>query len=65
MVRSLAPGENGVCVALEENTKTRVGIPFVNDVGAGISWLTADVTRTVPANGKFSAEEKIIYQLVL
>jgi Xaa-Pro aminopeptidase len=34
------------------------------DVGAEYHGYTADVTRTVPANGKFSPEEKIIYQLV-
>lgn len=34
------------------------------DVGASYHGYTADVTRTVPADGKFSAEEKIIYNLV-
>ena len=34
------------------------------DVGAEYHGYTADVTRTVPANGKFSDEEKQIYQLV-
>src|SRR5690606_9129652 len=34
------------------------------DVGAQYHGYTADVTRTIPANGKFSAEERIIYQLV-
>ena len=34
------------------------------DVGAEYHGYTADVTRTIPANGKFSPEEKQIYQLV-
>jgi Xaa-Pro aminopeptidase len=34
------------------------------DVGAEYHGYTADVTRTVPADGKFSPEEKAIYQLV-
>jgi Xaa-Pro aminopeptidase len=34
------------------------------DVGAEYHGYTADVTRTVPANGKFSAEQKLIYNLV-
>ena len=34
------------------------------DVGAEYHGYTADVTRTIPANGKFSAEEKLIYQIV-
>jgi Xaa-Pro aminopeptidase len=34
------------------------------DVGAEYHGYTADVTRTVPANGKFSDAEKAIYQLV-
>ena len=34
------------------------------DVGAEYHGYTADVTRTVPAEGKFSDNEKAIYQLV-
>jgi Xaa-Pro aminopeptidase len=34
------------------------------DVGAEYHGYTADVTRTVPANGKFSQEQKLIYNLV-
>jgi Xaa-Pro aminopeptidase len=34
------------------------------DVGAEYHGYTADVTRTVPADGKFSNDEKAIYQLV-
>ena len=34
------------------------------DVGAEYHGYTADVTRTIPANGKFSQEQKLIYNLV-
>jgi len=34
------------------------------DVGAEYHGYSADVTRTIPTRGKFSAEERAIYQLV-
>ena len=61
----IGAGENGCVLHYEENTKTRIGSSLIlMDVGAEYHGYTADVTRTVPANGKFSNEEKIIYQLV-
>jgi Xaa-Pro aminopeptidase len=48
-----------------ENSKTKIGNNMLlMDVGAAYHGYTSDVTRTVPAKGKFSPEEKIIYQLV-
>ncbi|MBD1398933.1 aminopeptidase P N-terminal domain-containing protein [Pontibacter sp. JH31] len=35
------------------------------DVGAEYLGYTADVTRTIPASGKFTKEQKAIYELVL
>jgi Xaa-Pro aminopeptidase len=35
------------------------------DLGAEYRGYTADITRTIPANGKFSREQKLIYDLVL
>lgn len=58
-------GENGCVLHYMENTKTKVGTSLLlMDVGAEYHGYTADVTRTIPAGGKFSAQEKIIYQLV-
>jgi Xaa-Pro aminopeptidase len=37
----------------------------VIDIGAEYDYYTADVTRTIPINGKFSKEQKEIYQIVL
>lgn len=61
----IGSGENGCTLHYEENTKTRIGNSMVlMDVGAEYHGYTADVTRTIPAHGKFSPEEKLIYQLV-
>ncbi len=58
-------GENGCVLHYMENTKTKVGNDMLlMDVGAEYHGYTADVTRTIPADGKFSAEERAIYQLV-
>ena len=58
-------GENGCILHYMENTKTKVGRDLIlMDVGAEYHGYTADVTRTVPADGKFSPEERAIYQLV-
>jgi len=58
-------GENGCILHYMENTKTRVGAQLLlMDVGAEYHGYTADITRTVPAGGKFSDEEKQIYQIV-
>ncbi|MET0636516.1 MAG: aminopeptidase P N-terminal domain-containing protein [Chitinophagaceae bacterium] len=58
-------GENGCILHYMENSKTRVGTTLLlMDVGAEYHGYSADVTRTIPAKGKFSENEKIIYQLV-
>jgi Xaa-Pro aminopeptidase len=41
------------------------GEVVVMDVGAECSDYASDVTRTVPANGKFSARQREIYEIVL
>ena len=58
-------GANGCILHYMENNKTKIGNELLlMDVGAEYHGYTADVTRTIPANGKFSAEQKIIYNLV-
>jgi Xaa-Pro aminopeptidase len=58
-------GENGCILHYMENSRTRIGSNLLlMDVGASYHGYSADVTRTIPAKGKFSPEEKIIYQLV-
>jgi Xaa-Pro aminopeptidase len=61
----IGSGENGCILHYMENSKTKIGNQLLlMDVGAEYHGYTADVTRTVPADGKFTGEEKIIYQLV-
>jgi len=58
-------GDNGCILHYEENSRTKLGNNLVlMDVGAEYHGYSADVTRTIPANGKFSANEKLIYQIV-
>ena len=58
-------GENGCILHYMENSKTKIGTSMIlMDVGAEYHGYTADVTRTIPADGKFSEEEKTIYQIV-
>ena len=35
------------------------------DAGAEVDYLTADVTRTFPANGRFTPEQRAVYEVVL
>jgi Xaa-Pro aminopeptidase len=58
-------GNNGCVLHYIENNKTKVDNDLVlMDVGAEYHGYTADVTRTIPANGKFTPEQKAIYDLV-
>ncbi len=40
------------------------GDVLVMDVGAGYGGYAADVTRTVPVSGRFTAEQRAVYQIV-
>lgn len=61
----IGAGENGCVLHYMENTKTKVGTSMLlMDVGAEYHGYSADVTRTVPVDGKFSDEERAIYQIV-
>ncbi|MFV5703137.1 aminopeptidase P N-terminal domain-containing protein [Flavobacterium sp. XS2P12] len=58
-------GNNGCVLHYIENSKMKVENDLVlMDLGAEYHGYTADVTRTIPANGKFSPEQKLIYDLV-
>ncbi len=58
-------GENGCILHYTENSRTRIGNNLLlMDVGAEYHGYTADVTRTIPAHGKFSKTERAIYQIV-
>ncbi len=59
-------GSNGCILHYVENNKTVIGDNnlILMDLGAEYHGYTADVTRTIPTNGKFTTEQKLIYDLV-
>ncbi|MCC2548852.1 aminopeptidase P N-terminal domain-containing protein [Hymenobacter sp. BT175] len=58
-------GANGCILHYETNDKPRLGNDLIlMDCGAEYHGYTADVTRTAPASGKFTPEQRQIYDLV-
>lgn len=59
-------GHNGCILHYIENYKPNVANTelILMDLGAEFHGYTADVTRTIPVSGKFSSEQKQIYELV-
>ncbi len=62
----LGGGENSCILHYTSNRKPLIANDMlVSDIGAEYHGYTADVTRTLPANGVFSKQQKIIYNIVL
>ncbi|MGK0441128.1 MAG: Xaa-Pro aminopeptidase [Pseudohongiellaceae bacterium] len=59
-------GKNG-CVLhyIDNNCKIKDGDLILIDAGCELEHYAADITRTFPANGKFSKEQKALYEIVL
>jgi len=59
-------GSNG-CVLhyIENQSKMSDGDLVLIDAGCEYQGYAADITRTFPVNGKFSAEQKAVYEIVL
>lgn len=59
-------GHNGCILHYIDNNKPEIDSKelILMDLGAEYHGYTADVTRTIPVDGKFSTEEKAIYDLV-
>jgi Xaa-Pro aminopeptidase len=58
-------GKNSCILHYETNRKTLLDSELlVVDIGAEYHGYAADITRTLPVNGKFTAEQKKIYELV-
>jgi Xaa-Pro aminopeptidase len=58
-------GANGCILHYIENNATRMDNQLVlMDVASEYHGYAADITRTIPANGKFTPEQRAIYQLV-
>jgi Xaa-Pro aminopeptidase len=47
------------------NRKMNDGDLLLVDAGAEFCYYTGDITRTYPVNGKFTAEQKAVYEIVL
>ncbi|MFC2093307.1 aminopeptidase P family protein [Bacteroidota bacterium] len=61
-----AAGNNSCTLHYEANrSKLKNGELLLIDSGAEYNYYNADITRTIPVNGKFSTEQKLIYDLVL
>jgi Xaa-Pro aminopeptidase len=60
-------GHNGCILHYIDNYKPAISTKelVLMDLGAEYHGYTADITRTIPAGGKFSPEQKQIYDLVL
>jgi Xaa-Pro aminopeptidase len=56
-------GNNG-CILHYREQQNQENDLVLMDVGAEYHGYTADVTRTISANGKFTIEQKLIYDLV-
>lgn len=62
----IASGENSVILHYDSNRrKIKDGDVVLADCAAEYRGYSSDVTRTYPANGKFSKAQREIYQLVL
>lgn len=59
-------GPNAVILHYNENRRRMdSGDLLLMDVGAECNGYTTDITRTVPVNGKFTARQREIYEIVL
>ena len=62
----LASGKNGTILHYGQNDKkVAEGSLVLVDAGAQVGWYSGDISRTFPANGKFSKRQKLVYNIVL
>ncbi|HJU90821.1 MAG TPA: Xaa-Pro aminopeptidase [Gemmatimonadaceae bacterium] len=59
-------GPNSTTLHYVKNTRTmRAGDVVVMDIGASYEGYSADITRTVPVSGRFTADQRAVYEIVL
>lgn len=59
-------GENGCILHYTENSsELKAGDLVLIDAGCELAGYAADISRTFPVNGRFTAEQAALYQLVL
>lgn len=62
----VASGDNACILHYTENDREIAdGDLLLIDAGAEFGYFSADITRTFPANGKFTAPQRAIYEIVL
>lgn len=62
----VAAGNNACTLHYESNSsKIKNGDLILIDAGCEFHGYASDITRTFPANGKFSLSQKVVYELVL
>ena len=64
---SIVAGGANACVLhyVENDAELKSGDLLLIDAGCELNGYASDITRTFPVNGKFSAAQKDVYQLVL
>ena len=64
---SIVAGGANACVLhyIENNARLADGDLLLIDAGCEVEGYAADITRTFPVNGKFSAAQKDVYEIVL
>ncbi|MFT5082306.1 MAG: Xaa-Pro aminopeptidase [Lentisphaeria bacterium] len=64
---AIVGGGNNACILhyVENSEKLKDGDLVLIDAGCEYQGYASDITRTFPVNGKFSKEQKAIYELVL
>ncbi|MCP5449881.1 MAG: Xaa-Pro aminopeptidase [Gammaproteobacteria bacterium] len=64
---AIVGGGDNSCILhyIENNAELRDGDLLLIDAGAEVDGYASDITRTFPVNGRFSGEQRAIYQLVL
>jgi Xaa-Pro aminopeptidase len=50
---------------VENNAELRDGDLLLIDAGCELDYYASDITRTFPVNGRFSAEQRAVYEIVL
>ncbi len=61
-----ASGKNATVLHYRDNdSKIQDGDLVLFDLGADLDHYSADITRTIPANGKFTERQKAVYEVVL
>lgn len=62
----VAGGNNACCLHYEDNSQIlENGQMLLIDAGAEYQYYCSDITRSYPVNGKFSEEQKALYNIVL